>query len=45
MMVFQEGQEALVIGYVKKNVYGGSMRFLGSIPPKFEYVDIIKVVE
>ena len=26
----------------KKNVYGGSMGFLGSIPPKFEYVDIIK---
>ena len=39
MMVFQGGQEALVIGYVKKkiNVYGGSMGFLGSIPPKFEY--------
>ena len=29
----------------KKNVYGGSMGFLGSIPPKFEYVDIIKDLE
>ena len=46
MMVFQGGQDALVIGYVKKkNVYGGSMGFLGSIPPKFEYVDIIKDLE
>ena len=38
MMVFQGGQEALVIGYVKKkNVYGGFMGFLGLISLKFEY--------